>query len=561
MAISYIRQGSLIVVFALLILAGGILGGARFALPSVHVTEELTIGTASESGTYHFLGEWLADKLIAELEVDPGQVRAQSTAGTMENIDRMSRDELDFAIVQGDAPADPAVTNIGRLYDEYLHIVVNLDNFDEPPRTIADLMDKRVGLGPLKSGTRFAAKTLLEHYGVNYVDAYFDQNIANAKMARRAFDNGQIDALFLLAAVPNDTVAELLQPKRVVLMPVDLPDETLSRLDGFTMSQSAYSHVRIPRGTYNDDPARRLDTIAVTAMLVARADLDPDLVWATAGVLYDPTDRAQLAREVPTTARYNEATVTAPSVFPYHPGMVRYVQDGPLVLEQIERLRLFAYIGAGLTCFVALLVAGIEWSRARRLAAERRYATRQLRKHDVFISYASRSAASKQALTAIIAEFDRLGISHWHARKEMVSGVQWARVIPDAIRESRVAFLMLMSPEADASDHCRRELSIASESGLDLIPYYVEDVKPTGLVEYHLAHLHHIHAHRLPRATALKQLVDDVRRLQDQAPPVPPSDDDVDFELGAAAPRRRRFGLIVALLALVGGLVAGGAAW
>lgn len=532
-----IRPGALAAIVVLLAISASAAVWGLYGIPSMDLPDTLTIGTAAEGGTYDQLGQWLDDALTEELGLAVDRIRVVETDGTRQNLTQLADGELDLAIVQSDAEVNRNVATIGKLYDEYLHVLVNLDKWpdERPPRNLLDLRSRPVALGPEDSGTRMAVEGLLRHYGIYYDDAFVSQELTDLHNALDRFHENQLDAVFLLAGIPNETIERTLrEPNRALLGLDDHRAETPPLLPSYTMTRPETSQVVIPAKVYGEQPPEQLDTVAVTALLVARHDLDPSLVRVVAELLYDPQGRAELARVIPGTARYIRATTTEPTAYDYHPGLVRFVREGPLPTKQLEAQRrawiLVSALAAVLACFIlgAEILRESRAARARRMEEEASWFSPK--KHDVFISYSTRNPASESVIKGICAALDSEGLTYWYAKREMRAGTQWARLIPTAIREARCALVFLMSEQANDSEHCQIEVTLAREAQLRVLPFFVEDAQPTDLIRYHLAALHQIHAYRMKRDEALAELVEAVQELRAVAP------DDPSLEAGPEGP-------------------------
>ena len=129
------------------------------------------LAAGSPTGVYHDYGSHLAAELSRELDVD---LTAEVTAGSVDNLLRVSAGEALLGFAQGDAAADAVagtgaftealdVQAIARLYDEYLQIVVRDDSALDD---LADLSGRRISLGAENSGVNVIATRVLHAAGV-----------------------------------------------------------------------------------------------------------------------------------------------------------------------------------------------------------------------------------------------------------------------------------------------------------------------------------------------------------------------------------------------------------
>lgn len=110
--------------------------------------------------------------------------------------------------------------------------------------------------------------------------------------------------------------------------------------------------------------------------------------------------------------------------------------------------------------------------------------------HDVFISYSIKDRLLAEALCHKLEE-DR--IRCWIAPRDISPGGSWAGEIADAIPGSRV-MILVFSANANSSKQVLREVELAINHNLVIIPMKIEDVTPTGGMSYYLSTTHWIDA-------------------------------------------------------------------
>ncbi len=123
--------------------------------------------------------------------------------------------------------------------------------------------------------------------------------------------------------------------------------------------------------------------------------------------------------------------------------------------------------------------------------------------HDVFLSH---SAADKAAAQAVLAGLESRGIRCWIAPRDVLAGAEYGQQIVDALKVCR-AFVVIFSASANASPHVRREVERAVSSDKTIIPFRVEDVAPTGAMEYCLSGTHWLDAFTAPLDPHVSSLV------------------------------------------------------
>lgn len=149
--------------------------------------------------------------------------------------------------------------------------------------------------------------------------------------------------------------------------------------------------------------------------------------------------------------------------------------------------------------------------------------------YDVFISYASEDKATAEAVCAAL---ENAGIRCWFAPRDITPGQDWGEAIMRAIGVGRL-MVVIFSSHSNTSDHVKREVSGATSKGITIIPFRVEDVTPTGSMEFYLGTHHWLDAYDSPIEKHIRHLVDVARSMLEGSPtppvehahaPAPPED-------------------------------------
>jgi serine/threonine protein kinase len=164
---------------------------------------------------------------------------------------------------------------------------------------------------------------------------------------------------------------------------------------------------------------------------------------------------------------------------------------------------------------------------------------------DVFISY---SQADRKTAEAICRSLEQAHISCWIAPRNIPPGKTWAEFIPDAIAHSR-AMVLVLSAGANESRQVKKEVDIADNKQVPIVPFRIEDVPLSKALEYHLAGTQWLDAYTAPLSKHLHKLEETVRSLIGQpAGEVQPKRRPLPWRLIAAA------AAIVIVAGIVGGI-------
>ena len=102
---------------------------------------------------------------------------------------------------------------------------------------------------------------------------------------------------------------------------------------------------------------------------------------------------------------------------------------------------------------------------------------------DIFISYASRDFRHAEAVRQYL---ESMGWRCWIAPRDInMTGLSYTEAIPRALQQVR-AVVVLLSPSANLSVHIPRELDLALERKLPLLPLRLVELEPAGQLAYFL---------------------------------------------------------------------------
>jgi hypothetical protein len=149
--------------------------------------------------------------------------------------------------------------------------------------------------------------------------------------------------------------------------------------------------------------------------------------------------------------------------------------------------------------------------------------------HDVFISYSNHD---KPIADGICANLEAAGLRCWIAPRDIGPGEDWPTAIAGGISLARV-MVLVFSNNANLSDEVSRELYLAANNKLAIIPFVIENVTPEAGKAYYMGRTHWMDAMNPPTQEQIGKLAKRVRSLVDRvgtegrvasvlAPVVPP---------------------------------------
>lgn len=104
----------------------------------------------------------------------------------------------------------------------------------------------------------------------------------------------------------------------------------------------------------------------------------------------------------------------------------------------------------------------------------------------VFVSH---SASDSEVVHPIVRELEAAGVTCWIGPRDVEAGLDYAEQIARAIDDAS-ALVFFHSAVSAHSEHCKRELQLAMQSGLRIVPVLVDDTPYAGSFAYRLAGLH-----------------------------------------------------------------------
>jgi TRAP transporter TAXI family solute receptor len=278
------------------------------------------------------------------------------TGGSGENLRLMDSGRIDMGTIQADTPATDGVQGVTTLYSDAYHLIVRDDLGIE---SFSDLPGHRVAIPPRTSGQFNSFWFLADHYGI-------DRDVLNAlpmseEAANFAMERGQVDVVFRVRAPGNPAIRELIGDKNLVLVPI-------GQSEALALKQPAIDSGVIPLGSYRGSPALpadNLDTAVVERLLVARSDLDANLVYKVTRAIYESKPEilksSKLAGFIGPLPDDSEGVVTT------HPGARSYYdREKPGFMQQNARLVSALLYVIAILCSAALALR-THWVRSRRL--------------------------------------------------------------------------------------------------------------------------------------------------------------------------------------------------
>jgi TRAP transporter TAXI family solute receptor len=314
------------------------LTGAGFA-----VAQDITffrIGTGTTAGTYFPVGSAIANIISNPPGSRPCEeggscgvsgliAVAQTTAGSVENVEAVAAGTLESGLSQSDVlywayngkamfKGKAQLKNlrlIANLYPESIHLVARKE---AKIATVKNLRGKRVSLDAFGSGTRADALLILRAFGLSEKD--LDVVSVKSDQAASMIIKGELDAYFFIGGYPALGVADLAERGLIELVPLIGPEAAgIHKRDRFFTADT------IPEGTYAG--IGDVQTLSINAQWVVNAASDEELVYQITKALWHENNRKLLDAGHQKAKLIRLETALNGVSIPLHPGAERFYRE------------------------------------------------------------------------------------------------------------------------------------------------------------------------------------------------------------------------------------------
>jgi len=134
--------------------------------------------------------------------------------------------------------------------------------------------------------------------------------------------------------------------------------------------------------------------------------------------------------------------------------------------------------------------------------------------HDVFISY---SHHDKQVADAVCARLEHNGIRCWIGPRDVLAGQNYGSSIIAGINGCRV-MVVIFSAASDKSRHVNNEVERAFNKGVAILPFRIEDRKPSESMELFLSSSHWLDALTPPIDAHIGLLINSINAILGKSP-------------------------------------------
>jgi len=289
----------------------------------------ISIGTGGVTGVYYPTGGAIC-RLVNKGRKKHGiRCSAESTGGSIYNINTIRANELEFGVAQSDWQYH-AYNGTSKFKDkgkfEKLRAVFSVHpepvtviaRDDSGVKNISDVKGKRLNIGNPGSGTRGTWEVLEKALGWQRSDLKLAAEMKSAETGQAVCD-GKIDAYFWLVGHPSALTQESLASCAAHLVDVTGP-----AIDKLVADRPYYRTATIPAGMYNNKAD--ITTFGVGATFVTSTDVSDEVVYVVVKAVFDNFD--QFKKLHPAFANLDPKEMIKDGLSaPLHAGAVKYYKE------------------------------------------------------------------------------------------------------------------------------------------------------------------------------------------------------------------------------------------
>ncbi len=313
-----------------LVLTGGLLAAGLLAGSAQAQQQFISIGTGGVTGVYYPTGGAICRLVNKGRKTHGIRCSAESTGGSVYNINTVRAGELEFGVAQSDWQYH-AYNGTSKFEDqgkfESLRAVFSVH--PEPFTVLAragtgvssfeDLKGKRVNVGNPGSGQRATTEVVMDAYGMSMDDFALAAELKGAEMAQALCDN-KIDVLVYTVGHPAAAITEVTNTCDVEF--VDVKGDAIT---GLISENPFYRTATVPGGMYKgqDEDA---NTFGVGATFVSSSDVPAEVVYVVVKAVFDNFE--DFKKLHPAFNNLNEEQMIADGLSaPLHEGAVKYYKE------------------------------------------------------------------------------------------------------------------------------------------------------------------------------------------------------------------------------------------
>ena len=307
--------------------AAGLMAGSLLGAQAAQ--KFVSIGTGGVTGVYYPTGGAIC-RLVNKGRKKHGiRCSAESTGGSIYNINTVRAGELEFGVAQSDWQYHAyngtskfkdkgAFKDLRAVFSVHPEPVTIIASDRSGIKNISDLKGMRVNIGNPGSGTRGTWEVMEEAMGWKRSDLKRAAGMKSAETGAAVCDD-KLDAYFWLVGHPSALTQESL-----ATCAAHLVNATGPAIDKLVAENSYYRTATIPAGMYNNKSD--IKTFGVGATFVTSAKVPDDVVYILVKAVFDNFD--QFKKLHPAFRHLDPKQMIKDSLSaPLHAGAVKYYKE------------------------------------------------------------------------------------------------------------------------------------------------------------------------------------------------------------------------------------------
>ena len=296
----------------------------------------ITIGTGGLTGVYYPTGQAIA-KLIINSKVAPKvKATAESTGGSVYNINALSVGELDFAVAQSDRTWQAAQgqmdwensgpqANLRVLFGLHTEAITLIASEASSVKSVQDLKGKRINLGNPGSGQLGNSKDALKAFGIGLND--IKPEYIKAIEAPGLLQDERLDAFFYTVGHPNGNLKEATsgrQKSRFIALEGQEVDLLILKYPFYSKTSIPISHY--PSALNKEDVA----TVGVKALFLTNSNMDEKIVYNMVKEVFENLENFKKLH--PSFKDLSKDNMLLGLTAPIHKGALKYYKEQHFVI-------------------------------------------------------------------------------------------------------------------------------------------------------------------------------------------------------------------------------------
>ncbi|MEZ5538006.1 MAG: TAXI family TRAP transporter solute-binding subunit [Thiolinea sp.] len=290
----------------------------------------ISIGTGGVTGVYYPTGGAIC-RLVNKGRKEHGiRCSAESTGGSVYNINTIRAGELEFGVAQSDWQYH-ALNGTSQFEDqgkfEKLRAMFSVHpepftlvvRADSGIAKFEDLKGKRVNVGNPGSGQRATTEVVMEAFGMKMEDLALAAELKGSEMAQAICDN-KIDAMIYTIGHPAAAITEATNTCDVKLVNV-----SGAPIDKLVEENSFYRVATIPAGMYKGTD-EDVTTFGVGATFVSSSDVPENVAYTVTKAVFDNFDDFKKLHPAFENLK-EEEMISAGLSAPLHDGAAKYYKE------------------------------------------------------------------------------------------------------------------------------------------------------------------------------------------------------------------------------------------